>query len=275
MKNVSIIGLGWLGKQIAKKLEKQGYTIKGSTRSMAKNEVFAKRGWEVCQLDIGELGTIANNQKSLFSSSIVILTIPPSTLKENYANAMEALIQQIVKINPKAKIFYTSSTSVYGSFDTFCAINESSPTNPMSINAIEIVKVEKLIATNFEHHCILRLGGLVGENRHPVNYLTARRNVPKRKAPVNLIHADDICEFISFAITEDKLPKIINLVSPEHPQKNVYYKNTANNLGLPPPKFDIEDERSDKMVDSLFLPQLNFKFKYLSPDLYPEAISQQ
>lgn len=275
MKNVSIIGLGWLGKQIANNLDRQGFIIKGTTRTQEKKEDLLENGWEAYQLNIANIANINADQKDLFSSSVIILTIPPSTLKENYAEAMKALLQHIREVNPNARIFYTSSTSVYGSFEKFMPIDENSPTKPKRINAIEIVKVEKLIAAYFENYCILRLGGLVGENRNPANYMSNRKNVSKRAAVVNLIHADDICEFISFAISKVELPKIINLVSPEHPQKMDYYIMAVNNLGLIPPKFDQEDNRLDKKVDSLFLQQLSFKFKYPSPEQYPELISQQ
>lgn len=43
MKTISIIGLGWLGKPLAEKLQQKGFTVKGSTTDSTKLETLQKK----------------------------------------------------------------------------------------------------------------------------------------------------------------------------------------------------------------------------------------
>lgn len=273
MKKISIIGMGWLGKQLGEYLDLKGYEVVGTYHSAEKKSEFNKLGWKVMQFSVEDAVFSTDFKSKILSAEIIILTIPPSTLKLTYAKAMEKLLFQIKNENPQAIVFYTSSTSVYGSYDKLIALNENSPLQPITTNAKEIVKVEQLIQKHFNSFCILRLGGLLGPNRQPIKYLAGRVGIEKPNAPINLVHSKDICEFVLLAIQNNSLPQVVNLVSPIHPKKIDYYTTVAKKMNLEIPQFNISDEREGKKIDSVFLEPMNFNFTYPSPFDYPNEIS--
>jgi nucleoside-diphosphate-sugar epimerase len=269
MNRISIIGLGWLGKQIGNYFQNKGFTVSGTATTKEKVEKLLKESFNAEQLKIEKLEAINAQNFSPFLARTVVITIPPLSVNEGYDTLIIDLINRIKAVNPKVKVFFTSSTSVYGNKDE--EIDEYSEVNPITKNAKEIVAIENFMQSELSNFCIFRLGGLVGRNRHPVHYLAGREDILKPKAAVNLIHASDVCNALHFIVENEVSSKIVNLVTPDHPSKEIYYTTVAENLSLSLPKFDQSDTRLDKVVKPLELMELGFNFKYTSPYDYPEA----
>ena len=107
---------------------------------------------------------------------LLIITIPPKPDKNgniNYDLIIEQLIKKIVFFRIK-KVIYTSSTSVYGFQKK--TISEKSEKYPLSDAAKKIIICEnKLIENPYFESCIIRLGGLIGPNRHPIFKLSGKK----------------------------------------------------------------------------------------------------
>ncbi|KAA3642547.1 MAG: SDR family NAD(P)-dependent oxidoreductase, partial [Bacteroidetes bacterium] len=186
---------------------------------------------------------------------------------DHYAGQMQLLFNKIQQINPTPKIIYTSSTSVYGNQQGI--VNEKSEIMPETENAKEIVKVEHSLIQLFEQQSIiLRLSGLMGINRHPIRFLSGKINVSKPYAPVNLIHAKDIIKLIAVLIELEK-DGIFNLSIPDHPTKNDYYTACCYKIGIPIPRFNLQDQTKGKIIRSIKLKELNFAFQYNKLSEYP------
>jgi nucleoside-diphosphate-sugar epimerase len=268
MNRLSIIGLGWLGNQIGEYFMNRNYQIVGTVTSLEKATRLKNKGFEVSVLELEKLESIDSTSFDPFLSNVIFITIPPSA-NENYADKIIELIVKIQSANRMAKFIFTSSTSVYGNMAR--EIDESAATDPVSANAKVIVKVEEFLKKAVSDYLIIRLGGLVGRNRHPVNYLAGRVGIAKPQAPVNLIHANDICRAVYFLLEAGISNKIINVVTPDHPAKEDYYRTVAENLNLSLPNFDPQDNELGKVVTPKKLRDLGFKFNYQSPFQYPEA----
>lgn len=264
MSRIGIIGMGWLGLQLAEKLKLEAYQLLGTVSSKEKQTKIKSKFNEVEVLKLDELNEQTLNDKNI---DFFVLTIPPSASNQ-YATKMKELIFHVLCNHPKASLLYTSSSSVYGSEAR--SVSEESETNAESANAKEIVAIEQYLIRNYAARSgIIRLGGLVGKNRHPIKYLSGKKGISKRNAPVNLVHAEDVCSLIIHLIKYDFVSGIYNLCCKEHPRKMEYYNWVAEQLNLPQPNFNLLDDQIDKTVICNAIKKINFEMKFKSPYDFP------
>ena len=87
-------------------------------------------------------------------------------------------------------MLFISSTSVYGEENLI--VTEETELNPDTESGKQLVQTEQLLQSNLNFKTtILRFGGLIGEDRHPIKFLAGRKNIENPNAPINLIHQDD------------------------------------------------------------------------------------
>ena len=260
MKKVCIVGMGWLGKELAVELEKNKFSVTGTTSTVSKIDGLKQLSSNV---ELFELGGPKNFIEGEFD--FIIYTIPPSS-NSDYANLSCELIANMHKINPNAAWIYTSSTSVYGYTER--TVTEEIEVQPESESAKKIVEVEHCLQDNMSSSAILRLGGFVGGERHPVKYLAGKSNVSKPFAVVNLLHREDAVNAILF-LTRNFQPGIYNLCSEDHPQKKEFFSGIAARNNLLVIGFDEDDFTKDKVVTCNAMKKIGFEFKYTSPYDFP------
>ena len=121
-------------------------------------------------------------------------------------------------------------------------------------NALELIAAENLFKQL--KNCkvvILRLVGLVGEDRQPVRYLVKKEDIPNPDHTVNLIHLDDCIKLIIKIIKNfDNIPnhQILIGVNQQNFNRQKYYNNRAIQLGLTLPKFNNTNAALDKKIDN-------------------------
>lgn len=265
----SIIGVGWLGEQMADFLLERNVSVIGTTTSTEKVKRLESKGINAINFDLKSTELSPQILNEIAQSDWVIFTIPPSNFGSNYATHCIRFFEQLQKHTLKGTLIYTSSTSVYGNEER--TVDETSETAPQSENAVQIVKVENFIRNHFNRFSIWRMGGLVGPNRHPINFLAGRSGVSKPLAPVNLVHSEDVNKVLQQYVEGEWKYSLLNLCSPEHPNKKEYYTQVAENRNKSLPKFDEQDQRKDKVVRSKYLNEAAFSYNYPSPFDYPQA----
>lgn len=246
MKKVAIIGLGWLGMPLAQSLLRRGIQVVGSKTTPDGVDAARMSGIECYQLVLTpELICDPEDLPHLFDADALVVTLPASRTAEGGENYFLA-VQQVVDsalVYGIPRIIFTSSTSVYG--DTVGKVKEDSPLNPVSVAGKTLVELEqwlhRLPHTSVD---ILRLAGLVGNERHPGRFLAGKTGVKGGSQGVNLVHQDDVIAAIELLL---KLPKgghTYNLCAPKHPAKKDFYPEFARTLQLAPPEFAAEIGRA-------------------------------
>ena len=101
---IAIIGCGWLGLPLAKKLIKENFIVKGSTTSKEKISVLKAEKIEPFLIDLNK-----NLDKEILNSfleniNVLIINIPPKIRKEkiiNYYNKIQKITSNdlIKKVN--------------------------------------------------------------------------------------------------------------------------------------------------------------------------------
>jgi nucleoside-diphosphate-sugar epimerase len=259
MKNISILGCGWLGLPLAKSLLDKGFLVKGSTTSIEKMTLLESNGIHAFQITLSENEIQGDLQSFLKNSEILIIDIPPK-LRENSNENFVSKIQNLIPFieNSKIeKIIFISSTSVYADeTSTTLSVTELTKPQPETESGKQLLKAENLLlrSTNFKT-TVIRFGGLIGENRHPIHFLAGRKNIENPDAPINLIHQLDcigIIEEILRQAQKDKLGfgEIFNAVAPFHPTRKTYYSEKALELNLLLPEFDESKPSVGKIISS-------------------------
>jgi nucleoside-diphosphate-sugar epimerase len=114
-----------------------------------------------------------------------------------------------------------------------------------------LVEVEQLLLSNKNFETtILRFGGLIGEDRHPIKFLAGRENLENPEAPINLIHQEDCIGIIGAVLDKNCWNETFNAVAPQHPTRQEYYHKKAENLKLPFPNFAKNLETKGKLISS-------------------------
>jgi len=272
MNQISILGCGWLGLPLAKSLLEKGFSVQGSTTSVEKISLLEKSGITtyIVALSAIEVSEEAANsiEKFLKNSEILIIDIPPKlrgNSSENFVGKIQNLIPFIENSSVK-KVLFVSSTSVYS--DDNSTITEDFKPNPDSESGKQLLEAESLLQNNKNFQTtIVRFGGLIGEDRHPIHFLAGRKNIGNPNAPINLIHQEDCIGIIEAVLQQtqnDNLERneIFNAVAPFHPTRKEYYIQKAMELNLPLPEFDESKTSVGKTILSTKIETLlNYKFK--------------
>ncbi len=117
-------------------------------------------------------------------------------------------------------------------------VDERTSVQPLTQSAKHLVAVEEKFMSDVTlQTTVIRFGGLIGENRHPVNMLSGRQGLKNGNEAVNLIHRNDCIHMILTIIRNGWWNEIFNGVYPDHPKKVDYYTSEAQKRGLQPPGY--------------------------------------
>lgn len=262
MKTIAILGCGWLGFPLAQSLISKGYEVKGSTTSESKLELLKSNKIEPFLLELSETKISDSITEFLYDSDILIIDIPPglrkviSTSNEmTFVNKIEKLIPYIEKSGIQ-KVLFVSSTSVYGDSFPIVEITEETQPNPDTESGKQLAVVETLLQSNPHFKTtVIRFGGLLGEDRHPIKFLAGRTNIENPNAPVNMIQREDcigVIEKILKQVQHDNWEwnQTFNAVAPQHPTRKAYYQKKAELFHLPLPTFAEHLESKGKIISS-------------------------
>lgn len=264
-KKISILGCGWLGLPLAKSLLAKGYELKGSTTSENKLDVLKNAGILPFQIQLEKHQIIGNMEDFLKETDVLVIDIPPGLRREispsnemTFVNKVKTLIP-FIENSGIEKVIFVSSTSVYGdskNFSTALEVTEETKPNPDTESGKQLVIAETLLQSN-EHFktTVIRFGGLLGDDRHPIKFLAGRTNVENPEAPVNMIHREDcigiIEKSLDFARDDNwEWNQTFNAVSPQHPTRKAYYHKKAEIFNLPLPTFAEDSESKGKIISS-------------------------
>lgn len=270
MTQISILGCGWLGLPLAKKLIEERHSVKGSTTSESKLSVLKNLEISPYLVALESESVSADINDFLTESEILIIDIPPklrpdntnptSSAEKTFVRKMENLIPFIEKSTVK-KVLFVSSTAVYGNDNE--NITEETLPNPETESGRQLLLTEALLQKNPNFTTtILRFGGLIGEDRHPVKFLAGKENLENPDAPVNLIHQNDCIGIIEEIINQSKWKEVFNAVAPFHPTREEYYTQKAKQRNLVEPQFSSEKSNIKKVISSKKIEDsLGYQFK--------------
>jgi nucleoside-diphosphate-sugar epimerase len=268
MTQISILGCGWLGLPLAKSLiAKKRYSVNGSTTSENKLSILENAGINPFLVTLESESVSESVNSFLAKSEILIIDIPPKLRGNNDDSSRKVFVEKIRNLIPFIekstikKVLFVSSTAVYGNENEL--ITEDTIPNPETESGKQLLLTEAILLKNKNFETtILRFGGLIGKDRHPVKFLAGKENLENPDAPINLIHQNDCIRIIEEIINQSKWNEIFNAVAPFHPTREEYYTQQAKERNLVLPKFSAEKSNIKKIISSVKIENmLSFQFK--------------
>lgn len=265
---ISVLGCGWLGFPLAQQLLEESFQVKGSTTTESKISILKQSGIEPYLMTLPD--SLSNPEIDEFwNAGILFLNIPPSRTSNESDGSYPDLIEKIVQ---KAEehaikwIIFASSTSVYSKYGGVTTEEDAVPGKATRASGEAILKAESILQECPIDSTILRFGGLYGYDRHPVHYLSGKKDLSDATKPVNLIHQSDCIGVVLKVIKLNKRNEIYNVVSDGHPPKKEFYQSAAMHFDLPLPKFSGSNGQSYKIISNEKLKKdLNYSFDYPNP----------
>lgn len=249
-KKISILGCGWYGLPMAKKLVENGYSVKGSTTSEGKLATLASAGIEPFLID-------AMNEQldvAFFDCDVLIISVPPKkNAQADYPNKIKNIALAAEKAKVK-QIIFISSTGIFqnGNF----VVDETIIPEPNTAAGQVLLTAEQILMQNLSFSTtIIRFAGLIGPERNLAKHFAGKSNVPNGLAPINLIHLTD-CIGITQAIIEQKaFGNLYHGVTPSHPTRKDFYTQACLKSNFEKPEFT--NELLDwKQVESKNVPEI-------------------
>jgi len=234
---VGIFGCGWLGRALAVSLQPHA-TVYGVVRSLVSLEDLKSRKIEAFQNP--------NGASKFWSVDALVIAISP---RQNY---IETINQIVEYTNPQTKqVILISSTSVYK--DEQRCVDELSTVDSSKV----AVQGELLFKRHFPQGNIIRLGGLMGDDRIAGQWGTSTL----KDVSVNYLHQVDAVGIIGEIIRQNIKDEVINVVAPKHPKRSEVYKMNCNRFGWSLPIFTEGEEKVVSSQKSETLLGYDYQFK--------------
>ena len=260
VKKIGVLGCGWLGLPLAKKLVDEGHKVKGSTTHEEKISSLKSFGIAPYIVRCSEDNC---NGLDLFLQEVevLILTLPPG-LRQNPKRRFDLVIKQIVKRlvdSAVQEVIFISSTSVYG--DACGDITEETPTQPITESGKQLLLCEEMLLNSSSFKTtILRFGGLIGPQRHPIYPLAKRAFIDNPNGIINFIHLEDCLQCLLAILEKQNECVIYNAVCPYYPTRESYYTTIAKIAGVQLPPFIEKTTNKRRILPTKIQNRLNVKF---------------
>jgi nucleoside-diphosphate-sugar epimerase len=248
MKNISILGCGWLGNPLALYLINKGFIVNGSTTSVEKLNVLKTEG--VCSFLVDIDNITKETIQQFLAAEVLIVAITSKNV-----TAFKDLIKEIEK-SPIKKVLFVSSTAVYPN------LNKEITEEDITINS-PLVEIENSFRENTSFSTtIVRFAGLFGKDRRPGNWFKEKK-IPQPLGFVNMIHQDDCIGIIYQILRQNSWGEIFNACSNHHPTRKEFYVNARKLVQKEPPIFDDSSFLKYKIINSDKIQKLlNYTFTY-------------
>jgi nucleoside-diphosphate-sugar epimerase len=243
---VFVLGAGFIGKPLTVHLKNLDYSVQASVRNPENAKNIEDQGIEVHTFSVGDVLSPINH----FSCDVLVICYPIGSRSKPIGSHLTqaAWIAKYFPSDKLKQVVLASSTSVYP--DGFGLVNEDLTERPAGNGLIQLEYEEALKQAYGKKLTILRLAGLVGEQRLPGRFLAGKTDLPNAESPVNMVHQTDVVRFFLSAIQQAVVGQVFNLCHDQHPTRKDYYTNAALALGLTPPIFSSNQIQEPKVVDN-------------------------
>ena len=249
MKKIGIIGCGWLGFRMAKYFAPTN-EIYATTTSDDKVKMLSEQGFQTFKIDF-DADEFRKPNEIWNNLDVIIITIPfPKSadfkvLKKRFEN-LSSFLKDFEK-----PIFLMSSIGIYPQIEQEITENNLDE----SLLNLNIFGIENLMKKNFPQINVLRLGGLMADDRYLSKY-----KIKEPQQIVNHIHFEDISRIVEKMISENLQSNTYNLVAPLHPTKQQVVDFQTKNI-----ETEIEESFGRKIISKYLENDLKYEFLYPDP----------
>jgi nucleoside-diphosphate-sugar epimerase len=226
-----IVGCGDIGLRIVARLHRR-FRIFAVTSSPSRVCLLMNAGAVPIVLDL-DADRPAQLARLAGLAAWIIYLVPPDPVSP----ADRRLARLLASLNPPPqRLVYMSTTGVYGDRQGRL-VDETAATTPMTERAQRRVDAERRARARPWHASVLRVPGIYGPGRMPLERL--RRQLPVAAPPddvlTNHIHADDLARICVAALLRGAPRRVYNAVDDSRLSLGQYLDLVADHEGLPRP----------------------------------------
>lgn len=234
---ITVVGCGYTGSRLARRVRDEGHEVLTLVRTSRSLEALRSEGIPALAVDLDEKsGTDALAQEAIAERRVAYMVPPPSS---GEADTRVGSFLDSLTNTPRCLV-YLSTSAVYGDCQGD-RVDESAEPSPESARGRRRLDAErKFLAWGEARGApvrILRVPGIYGPGRLPVERLAERAFVPSRDEarPGNRIHVDDLVGACIAALVYEGPHRIFNVGDGNHASMTEYFRRVAALSGLPAP----------------------------------------
>ncbi|HZX22128.1 MAG TPA: SDR family oxidoreductase [Woeseiaceae bacterium] len=237
-----IVGAGYTGRRVARRLAEQGAAVHCLTGSAASAAALSEAGIAATAVDLDETGALPRLPGGPLR---VLYLVPPAE-----GEGDPRLVRFLSALPRQPERFVLASTSgVYGD----CGgelVDEQRPPAPSTERARRRVAAETTLRRWAEEQgvswVILRIAGIYGPGRLPLEAIRSGQPVIREEdaSPGNRIHVDDLARVCITALESAAPGGLYNVADGSGESSGAFFRRVAEAAGLPaPPALSREEAR--------------------------------
>ncbi|KAG4931739.1 hypothetical protein AAZX31_17G239900 [Glycine max] len=229
-RSMFILGMGFFGQSLARKLHNQGWVVSGTCTTHVKKKELQEMGFNVHLFDANHPDVDVLQVMKNYSH--ILVSVPPLVGIGDPMLRHEELLRSSLTDGDLRWLCYLSSTSVYGDCDGEL-VDEDYPTNPESgLAKLRLASEEGW--SNLAHNLgisplLFRLGGIYGPGRSAVDTIIKQKPMSegqkrrKNRKYTSRIHVDDICQALMATVLAPPPREVYNIVDDDPaPREEVF-----------------------------------------------------
>ncbi len=233
MPRILIAGCGYVGEAAADLFHAAGWDVEGWVHSNESAARLSAKPYPVHVVDISQRAHIAEHAGTI--DAVIHCASSRGGDAEAYRQIYLNGARNLVESFPKAKILFTSSTSVYAQHDGSW-VTEESETKPLRDTSRILLEAEKLILD--KGGIVARLAGIYGPRRSALltKFLNGTATIDTENDRfVNQVHRDDIVSalFLLLSLAAQQSAQIYNVVDDQPILQSECYRWLAERLNRP------------------------------------------
>lgn len=253
MTDIVIVGCGDIGRRVARQYLEEGASVSALIRSPEKVGPLESLGIRTVVADLDDPRTLA----SLPTSGATLFYFAPPPGGGHLDSRARNFCKAIAPGAEPARVIYMSTSGVYDNSGDML-VTEETPAKPQTARGKRRLDAETVFR---EWGCdrgvtvvILRVTGIYGPGRLPVNQLTSGQPVLDERIAnlTNRIHADDLALVCHAAAERAEAGDIFNVCDGHPGTMTEYFIAAADFLGLPRPR-QVSLEEAPQFMSPLML----------------------
>lgn len=249
MADALILGCGYTGIRLGRRLRDEGHDVTGTTRSEDRAARLEEAGLRSLRLDVTDPDGLRKLEEQ--APDVCFYLIPPVRRQEDgertYLDPTEDVVKALRRA-PLEAFVYGSSTSVYGDRGGDRVDENAIPRPDSSLGRARLEAERSILRCGWEWDCRPRIGrisGIYGPGRTMRRYIASGRyHVIEDADPwSNRIHVDDLVTGLVAIWRRGENGRVYNLVDDEPHHSAEFAGLVAELLGVEIPTITVAEAR--------------------------------